>query len=287
MNASRNASGARPPRRHHTVPKVLLKSFANEKGRIWTRLIDQDRVVQLSLDDASVRTGFNTKEDGSWDLERFFANEVESPFGRLVDEGYLSVPGVISKLSVKRTVCRFFLSQFLRVSGAREAYQERANDFIDENLPQHHAQLKKAAKRFGQRYGRPQQRETEERMRELATSADTHIEFTQAMIQKHLQELERLQWRLIQIPFGGELILSDAPAKAMRIEPNGSLTVLDFQGVARLDVLLFLALTPSLALLAQMPPRASTFPSAVFNQVTAMAATQLYARSQDAFAALV
>lgn len=94
---TRQAAGARGggPRRHHTVPRFLLKAFVNERGNLWTWLVPQGRLVQLSPDDASVRSHFNTKEDGSVAMEEFLANEIESPFAQLLAHRLLSLSGAI------------------------------------------------------------------------------------------------------------------------------------------------------------------------------------------------
>ena len=273
---------SKPPWRHHTVPKVLLKAFLNEERRVWTRLVESGRIVQLSLNDASVRGGFHTREDGSSGLEHFLATEVEGPFGKLLAEGVLGVHGPVAPPR-KRTVSMFFLSQFLRVSGARAAYRTRAKAFIDRNIGSHHARLKKLAKHFGAHY---EQRETEATLRAQIESADLHIDLTEEMILKHTAELERRTWHVMHIPPGRELVLSDAPAKAMRIGEGGSIDVMDFQGVARLDHTLFMPLSPGFGLIGASTPRfvplVLRLDPLALNQVTAMGAGQVYARSQDA-----
>jgi hypothetical protein len=271
------------PWRNHTVPKVLLKFFLNDRGRIWTKLVEQDRIVQLALNDASVRGGFHTKEDGSAELERFLDKEVEAPFGRVLDRDQLSIPGPITNPSVKRVVAIFFLSQFLRVVGARAAYRTRGDAFVTQNIEAYQARMEEAARRFGVRYGSTERRADEERLRSRIASADMHIDFTKEMILRHAQELEFKRWTVLQIPFGQELVLSDAPAKAVQPLSDGSIRVLDHQGIARPDVLLFMPLSPFSGLIGtdMLQSDARTLRVEVLNGITAMDATQVYARTKQ------
>ena len=275
------------PWRHHTVPELLLKAFVNRKGHVWTRLVKDGRVVSLSIHDASVRSGFYAREDGTVALETFYANEIESPFGLTVSQGALALPGTISNRKAKKTISLFFLSQFLRVNSSREAYQRRTKAYLADKLPQYHARVGTAAAEiYGEPYGPTEQAEAEQNLIAQALRRDRHIDFTKEMIEKHAPELEMREWLILHVPVGrDELILSDAPAKVLQIGRDGGIRPLDHEGVARGDVSLFMPISPFLGLLGTNLPHVvaqlRTLDISALNAATAAFSSQIYARSKE------
>ena len=223
----------KPPRRHHTVPKLLLKRFVNERKMVPTWLVRERRLAQLNPADASVRGDFNAKENGSFELEMFYANEIEGPFASVLDRLLAAPPGVIFGAE-KKLVCSFFIAQFLRVQAARDAFNRRAREFMRENAPRQSEELQKIAGKYGTNFGPSERRAFEADLIARAEKQDNHIDLVRGMIPKHASKLETRVWITVDVPFGRELVLSDAPAKSVKTDlETGQTQVMDTAGLAR------------------------------------------------------
>lgn len=131
-------------------------------------------------------------------------------------------------------------------------------------------------------YGAKERREFEARMADLVKKRDTHLDFTRDMVLKHASELESRYWGTIRAPLGREFVMSDAPAKAIQIA-LGATRVLDFQGLARPDVALFMPLSPLVGIIGAAERRMllSQFDVNSLNGATIMGASQVYARTRE------
>lgn len=113
------------PKRHHTVPQLLLRNFASGKkrNRIWTYDKWEDRAFQSTVSDASVQTRFYEVDYGdgyvaSWE-EGLAA--LESKAAKVIRKVLETM--TISELSLTErvTLAALVSAQWLRTSSMREA----------------------------------------------------------------------------------------------------------------------------------------------------------------------
>lgn len=259
------------PRRHHTVPQLLLKAFLNANNKILTEIVDTGRFVELPIASASVRNGFHTSSDGSFQLEDFLANEVEGPAAPIIAD-LRSRPRWLPPGKEKKLIVRFFLAQFLRSIAARRASTQRAEAFLRENLPRHIETVRAVAEHFGEPFD---QNAVTEELRAPMDSGDFFRSAVQEFTVKHTPTLLRRHWTCVRADPQTEFVLSDVPAKVVNVD---TFAVQDTQGVARNDVFLLLPLSPAVALVSTVGPLGlrRTPSMAQFNEMTAASATQIY-----------
>ena len=109
------------PKRHHTVPRLMLKNFTNQRGKLWCFNKDIGKCYEASPQDVSVVKHFYSAilEDGSRDAfaEKKLATGIEAEAAPIISK-VIDRTRTGQELDISSEE-RFTLTRFLLIQNAR------------------------------------------------------------------------------------------------------------------------------------------------------------------------
>jgi uncharacterized protein DUF4238 len=263
------------PRRHHYVPRMLLKGFADDDEKVWVRREGTGRWHLQHIDRVAFERDFYADEQGSIATETWFRTGVETPAVAALATARLAHFTSLEAGRFPGVLQLFAAAQLARTRGFREHWRgfksEQLTDFANGEFE------KASVVARGVKLTADEETELREALNDaVATmlSRDGDLDTMKHAIDVATRALIAKPCIRMVAPIGTEFECSDEPAKVIRIENDGTVNVLAFQGVGRSDTALWLPISHAAGLWFGSDPRLEPFQAVhLLNNVVAYEAS--------------